>query len=147
MKQKIGFVGLGGMGVPMAANLLAAGYDLVVYNRTAAKAEPLVAKGARRAERAGDVAEPGGIVVSMLADDAAVEAVVTGDDGLAKRLAPAGIHVSMSTVSPAATRKLAAYHASANSMMVWRRCSDARTTPRQSSCASVSRDSRMRRPG
>ena len=57
----------------MAANLLAAGYDLVVYNRTAAKAEPLVAKGARRADRAGDVAEPGGIVVSMLADDAAVE--------------------------------------------------------------------------
>jgi len=118
MKQKIGFVGLGSMGLPMAANLLAAGYDLVVYNRTAAKAEPLVAKGAHRAERAGDVADPGGIVVSMLADDAAVESVVTGDDGLAQRLAPAGIHVSMSTVSPAATRKLAAYHASSGSVMV-----------------------------
>jgi 3-hydroxyisobutyrate dehydrogenase-like beta-hydroxyacid dehydrogenase len=118
MKQKIGFVGLGGMGLPMAANLLAAGYDLVVYNRTAAKADPLIAKGAHRADRAGDVAQPGGIVVSMLADDAAVESLVTGDDGIGRRLAPAGIHVSMSTVSPAATRKLAAYHASANSVMV-----------------------------
>ena len=106
------------MGSPMAANLLAAGYDLDVYNRTAAKAEPLVAKGARRADRAGDVAQPGGIVVSMLSDDAAVESLVTGDDGIGRRLAPAGIHVSMSTVSPAATRKLAAYHASANSVMV-----------------------------
>ena len=106
MKQKIGFVGLGSMGLPMAANLLAAGYDLVVYNRTASKAEPLVAKGAHRAERAADVAERGGIVVSMLADDAALESIVIGDDGIAKRLAPAGIHVSMSTVSPAATPAL-----------------------------------------
>src|SRR5260370_1554265 len=118
MKQKIGFVGLGGMGLPMAANLLAAGYDLVVYNRTAAKAEPLVGKGAHRAERPGDVAGHGGIVVSMLADDAALESIVTGDDGLAKRLAPSGIHISMSTVSPAATRKLADYHATCGSVMV-----------------------------
>src|SRR6266478_564826 len=118
MKQKIGFVGLGSMGLPMAANLLAAGYDLAVYNRTAAKAEPLAAKGARRVDRPGDVAEPGGIVVSMLADDAALEAIVTGDDGLAKRLAPGGIHISMSTVSPATTRKLAPYHASCGSVMV-----------------------------
>src|SRR5260370_37046491 len=111
MKQKIGFVGLGGMGLPMAANLLAAGYDLAVYNRTAAKAEPLVAKGARRADRPGDVAEPGGIVVSMLADDAALEAIVTGDDGLAKRLAPGGIHISMSTVSPVGPSTIPDYHA------------------------------------
>ena len=115
--QKIGFVGLGNMGLPMAENLLAAGYQLIVYNRTASKAEPLVAKGARRAERAGDVAEPGGIVVSMLADDAAVEALVIGE-ALADRLAPDGIHVSMSTVSPALTRKLSAFHAARGSVMV-----------------------------
>ena len=78
MTQKIGFVGLGAMGLPMAANLLAAGFHLTVYNRTASKAEPLVAKGAHRAARAGDVAQPGGIVVSMLADDAALKALVTG---------------------------------------------------------------------
>ena len=115
--QKIGFVGLGNMGLPMAANLLEAGYELIVYNRTAAKAEPLVAMGSRRADRAGDVAQHGGIVVSMLADDAAVEALVTGEM-LAERLAPDGIHVSMSTVSPALTRKLAAYHAARGSVMV-----------------------------
>ena len=118
MTQKIGFVGLGAMGLPMAANLLAAGYHLTVYNRTASKAEPLIAKGARRAERAGDVAHPGGIVVSMLADDASVKALVTGEDALAERIAPDGIHVSMSTVSPAITRELAAYHAARGSVMV-----------------------------
>src|SRR5579862_30647 len=118
MTQKIGFVGLGAMGLPMATNLIAAGFHLTVYNRTASKAEPLVAKGARRADRAGDVAQPGGIVVSMLADDAAVKALVMGPDAIAERLAPEGIHVSMSTVSPAATRELAAYHVSHGSVMV-----------------------------
>jgi len=118
MTQKIGFVGLGAMGLPMAANLIAAGFQLTVYNRTASKAEPLVAKGAHRADRAGDVAHPGGIVVSMLADDASVKALVTGEDALAEHLAPDGIHISMSTVSPATTRELAAYHASHGSVMV-----------------------------
>ena len=118
MTQKIGFVGLGAMGLPMAANLIAAGFHLTVYNRTASKAEPLVARGAHRAERAGDVAEPGGIVVSMLADDASVRALVTGDDALAARLLPDGIHISMTTVSPAATNELADYHASRGSVLV-----------------------------
>ncbi|MGB0062285.1 NAD(P)-dependent oxidoreductase, partial [Candidatus Binatus sp.] len=118
MTQKIGFVGLGAMGLPMAANLLAAGFNLTVYNRTASKADPLVAKGAHRAVRAGDVAHPGGVVVSMLADDASVKALVTGDDALAEHLAPDGIHISMSTVSPATTRELAEYHASHGSVMI-----------------------------
>ena len=118
MTQKIGFVGLGAMGLPMATNLLAAGFHLTVYNRTASKAEPLIAKGARHADRAGDVAHPGGIVVSMLADDASVKALVTGEDALADRIAPDGIHLSMSTVSPATTRELAAYHAMRGSVMV-----------------------------
>jgi 3-hydroxyisobutyrate dehydrogenase-like beta-hydroxyacid dehydrogenase len=118
MAQKIGFVGLGSMGLPMATNLIAAGYHLTVYNRTASKAEPLVAKGAHRAARAGDVAQPGGIVISMLADDAAVRALVMGPDAIAERLAPDGIHVSMSTVAPATTRELAAYHASHGSGML-----------------------------
>jgi len=118
MTQKVGFVGLGAMGLPMAANLLAAGFHLTVYNRTASKADPLVAKGAHRAARAGDVAHPGAIVVSMLADDAALKALVTGPDALAEHLAPDGIHISMSTVSPATTRELAEYHARAGSVMV-----------------------------
>src|SRR5260370_3777179 len=118
MTQNVGFVGLGAMGLPMAANLLVAGFHLTVYNRTASKAEPLVAKGGHRAPRAGDVSHPGGIVVSMLADDASVKALVTGEDAVAEHLAPDGIHISMSTVSPATTRELAAYHASQGSVMV-----------------------------
>ena len=77
-----------------------------------------MAKGAHRVERAGDVAQPGGIVVSMLADDASLKALVTGEDALAEHLAPDGIHISMSTVSPAITRELAAYHAARESVMV-----------------------------
>jgi 3-hydroxyisobutyrate dehydrogenase-like beta-hydroxyacid dehydrogenase len=118
MTQKIGFVGLGAMGLPMAANLIAAGFHLTVYNRTASKGDSLVAKGAHRAARAGDVAQPGGIVLSMLADDASLKALVTGEDALAERLAPDGIHISMSTVSPATTRELAEYHAARGSVMV-----------------------------
>lgn len=106
------------MGLPMASNLIAAGYQLTVYNRTASKAEPLLAHGAHRAARAGDVARPGGIVVSMLADDASLEALVAGEDALAANLGPDGIHVSMSTVSPAITRKLARVHAERESTMI-----------------------------
>ncbi len=106
------------MGAPMASNLLLAGFHLTVYNRTASKAEPLLAKGAHRAARAGDVAHPGGIVVSMLADDASLDHLVTGPDALAERLAPDGIHISMTTVSPAVTRKLASYHEQHGSVMV-----------------------------
>jgi 3-hydroxyisobutyrate dehydrogenase-like beta-hydroxyacid dehydrogenase len=118
MAQEIGFIGLGAMGVPMAANLIAAGFSLTVYNRTASKAEPLVRSGARRAERAGDTARPGGIVVTMVSDDAALEELVLGDAALARRLAPGGIHLSMSTVSAAASRRLAASHAEAGSTLV-----------------------------
>ena len=106
------------MGLPMASNLIAAGYHLTVYNRTASKAEPLLSLGAHRADRAGDVATPGGIVVSMLADDASLEALVSGPDALAEHLAPDGIHISMTTVSPAITRKLARIHADHGSVMV-----------------------------
>ena len=111
MNMEAGFIGLGAMGLPMATNLIAAGVKLRVHNRTASKAEPLVAKGAALATTAGDAAAPGGIVMTMLADDAAVESVVTGADGIAVRLGPGGIHVSMSTIAPATSRRLASYHA------------------------------------
>lgn len=75
ISMEIGFVGLGAMGLPMASNLIAAGHRLTVWNRTASKADPLVVKGAQRAHRPEDVAHPGAIVVSMLADDAALEAM------------------------------------------------------------------------
>jgi 3-hydroxyisobutyrate dehydrogenase-like beta-hydroxyacid dehydrogenase len=111
MKQEIGFVGLGAMGAPMASSLVDAGYILRVYNRTAAKAEPLVKMGATRAEHPGDAARPGGIVITMLADDAALEEVTLGAQGLAERLGRGGTHISMSTVAPGTSRLLAEEHA------------------------------------
>lgn len=117
MPETIGFIGLGNLGRPIAANLLAAGYELLVHNRTAAKADALVALGAKRADRAADAVTPGGIVVTLLWDDASVEDVVTSD-GFLTRLGPGGVHVSMSTISPAGSRSLAALHARHGSVLV-----------------------------
>jgi 3-hydroxyisobutyrate dehydrogenase-like beta-hydroxyacid dehydrogenase len=118
MNLEAGFIGLGSMGLPMAENLLAAGVKLRVFNRTATKAQPLVAKGAMLAPSHGDAAIPGGVVLTMLADDAAVESIVMGEDGIAARLAPGGIHVSMSTIAPSTARRLAQYHAERGSIYV-----------------------------
>ncbi|WP_293900413.1 NAD(P)-dependent oxidoreductase [Phenylobacterium sp.] len=110
MTETIGFIGLGDLGRPIAANLLAAGYGLRVHNRTAAKADALVAQGAHRADRAVDAVRAGGIVATLLWDDASVEEVVTRD-GFLERLGPGGVHISMSTVSPEGSKRLAALHA------------------------------------
>lgn len=110
MAIEAGFIGLGAMGLPMATNLIAAGVTLTVHNRTAAKAEALREKGAIVAARPADAARPGGIVVTMLADDAAVESVVAGADGIAVRLGADGVHLSMSTIAPATARRLARLH-------------------------------------
>ncbi len=110
MAERPGFAGLGNMGLPMARNLLRAGYRLRVYNRTPARAEALVAEGAELVARPRDLAELGGVVFSMVADDAALEAITLGDDGLLAGLAPGGVHVSMSTVSPAMARRMAELH-------------------------------------
>ena len=110
MADLIGFIGLGNMGQAMAGTLLAAGYRLRVYNRTPEKAGPLLAQGAEQTPHPGDVAEPGGIVITMLADDRAVEEVVCAESGILKRLGADGIHLSMSTLSPATARRLAEHH-------------------------------------
>ncbi len=111
MGIEVGFIGLGNMGLPMAEALIDAGMSLTVYNRTATKAEPLVAKGARHAVSAAETAKPGGLAVTMVADDAALESITLGETGLAARLGKGGVHLSMSTVSPALSRRLAEYHA------------------------------------
>ena len=116
MNIEAGFIGLGAMGAPIAANLIEAGVKLAVYNRTAAKAEPLIAKGARKANSPGEATSPGGIVITMLADDAAVESVAMGDNGIAARLGSDGIHVSMSTIAPATAKRLEQYHAERGSI-------------------------------
>jgi 3-hydroxyisobutyrate dehydrogenase-like beta-hydroxyacid dehydrogenase len=109
--MEIGYVGLGGMGHAMASNLISKGHTLRVWNRSPGKAADLVATGATLVEHPGQAAAGDGIVFTMVADDAALEQVVGGPDGIAARLGPGGIHVSMSTVSPETTRRIAALHA------------------------------------
>ncbi len=111
MPETLGFIGLGNMGAPIAANLLKAGYGLRVYNRTAAKAAALVEKGATLASKPADAAQPGGIVVTMVADDRALEDLCLASGSFVERLGPGGIHVSLSTISPATARRLAEHHA------------------------------------
>lgn len=108
--MKLGFIGLGSMGYPMAQNLLKAGYALLVWNRSKEKAADLVAKGARQVDRPADVVAPDGTVITMVADDAALESIVCGPNGIGDQLGHGGIHLSMSTVSPAISRRLAELH-------------------------------------
>jgi 3-hydroxyisobutyrate dehydrogenase-like beta-hydroxyacid dehydrogenase len=109
MKETVGFIGLGGMGLPMATNLLKAGFGLRVYNRTADKARPLLEQGAMLARSPAEAAAPGGIVVTMVFDDRALEEVTVGPGGLLDRLGD-GVHVSMSTIAPRTARRLADLH-------------------------------------
>jgi 3-hydroxyisobutyrate dehydrogenase-like beta-hydroxyacid dehydrogenase len=108
--MKVAFVGLGNMGAPMAANLLRAGHDLVVYNRTPDRARALAAQGARVARSPREAAAGAEVLVTMLADDAAVEAVMLGAEGALEGLARGAIHDSMSTISPDLSRRLRAEH-------------------------------------
>jgi 3-hydroxyisobutyrate dehydrogenase-like beta-hydroxyacid dehydrogenase len=117
MNEMIGFIGLGNLGLPLASNLFNAGYALRVYNRTASKAEPLVAQGAQQVSRPVDAVTSGGIVVTILWGDASVESIVTSD-GFLEQLGAGGIHIAMSTVSPAMSKKLAAIHAQHGSVYI-----------------------------
>lgn len=109
MKQTVGFIGLGGMGLAMASNLLEAGFGLRVYNRTAEKGRSLLERGATLAYSPDETALPGGVVVTMVSDDAAVEEVTLGAHGFLDRLGN-GVHLSMSTIAPRTARRLADAH-------------------------------------
>ena len=106
MKETVGFIGLGNMGSPMALNLLKAGYSLQVFNRTSSKAESLLQQGASQAFSSRAIAEQVTVVISMVADDEALEAVALGEEGILAGLALGGIHVDMSTVLPDTSKKL-----------------------------------------
>lgn len=104
---KLAFCGLGQMGAPMAARLVDAGHDVTVWNRTPARAEPLRERGARVAATPAGAARGAEAAITMLADPAALEAVVLGPDGLAQGLGPGSALIEMSTVGPTAIRQLA----------------------------------------
>jgi len=116
--MKVAFIGLGNMGSAMARNLLRAGHDLAVYNRTRRAADPLEKDGARVAASAREAAVGAEVLVTMLADDAAVEAVIFGDRGAIEGLARGAVHASMSTISHALSRRLAAEHGTRGQLYV-----------------------------
>jgi 3-hydroxyisobutyrate dehydrogenase-like beta-hydroxyacid dehydrogenase len=108
--MKIGFIGLGNMGSAMARNLTKAGHTLTVYNRTRSRADCLAKEGAAVAETPGHAAAKAEIVITMLADDHALEEVMFSPDGIAGGLPAGGLHVGMSTISVALSRRLAEAH-------------------------------------
>lgn len=108
--MKVGFIGLGSMGSEMARNLLKAGHELMVYNRTRSHAEPFAALGARIAATPTEAARDVDAVITMLADDRALEAVVFGSDGIVDSLKEGCAHISMSTISVAFSRRLKEAH-------------------------------------
>jgi 3-hydroxyisobutyrate dehydrogenase-like beta-hydroxyacid dehydrogenase len=114
--MKVGFVGLGQMGRPMAERLAGAGHSVKVYNRTRAAAEPLARAGAKVVERPDEVLDAE-IVVSMLSDDAAVAAVWL-DSGLAARMPAGAVHLNMSTIGMDIARRLSAAHKRGGSLYV-----------------------------
>jgi len=115
--MKVGLIGLGNMGSGMASSLLKGGHDVTVYNRTPSKAQALVGQGARYAAQVADACR-GDAVITMLADDVAVESVVFGDAGVIKNLARGAIHISSSTISVTLSEKMAAEHAASGQWFV-----------------------------
>jgi 3-hydroxyisobutyrate dehydrogenase-like beta-hydroxyacid dehydrogenase len=115
--MRIGFIGLGRMGSGMATNLVKAGHEVTVFNRTPGKVRALVEHGARVAAQVADACR-GDAVITMLANDTAVESVVFGAQGIIASLGKSAIHVSMSTISVALAERLAAAHASAGQRFV-----------------------------
>src|SRR5215470_15934103 len=108
--MKIGFVGLGSMGSAMARNLVKAGHELIVYNRTRSRAEEFRLLGAQVASTPAEAATGIDVLFSMLADDSATEAVVFGPGGLLNALAVGSAHICSSTISVALSRRLANAH-------------------------------------
>jgi 2-hydroxy-3-oxopropionate reductase len=108
LAETVGFIGLGIMGKPMAKNLMEAGYELVVHNRSPEKAEELAAEGATAAGSPREVAEGCDVVITMLPDSPQVEEVLAGEGGVFAGVREGALIVDMSTISPVVTESLAA---------------------------------------
>ena len=106
--NRVGFIGIGRMGLPMARNVLAAGFPLTVFNRTAERCEPLAAEGATVAATPAELAAAADVVVTMVADADAVRGLLEGPDGILAGAAPGLVLAEMSTIGPLAARELAA---------------------------------------
>ena len=116
--MKVGFIGLGDMGQGIVPRLLAAGHEVTGWNRTAGKADPLLELGMEWAESPRQVAAGADVVLSIVTDAAAVEAVAIGEDGIVSGIHPDGIYADMSTIDPDASRRIAAIYAEAGLTML-----------------------------
>ncbi len=106
--MKVGFIGLGIMGKPMSKNLIKAGHELVVYNRTQSKADELVSLGAVRGESPADVASQCSVIITMLPNSPHVREVCLGQNGIAEAAAPGTIVIDMSSIDPVESRAIGA---------------------------------------
>jgi len=116
--ERIGFIGLGIMGKPMAGNLLAAGFDVTVHSRSAGPVDELVAAGATRAEGSAAVAAASDVTITMLPDTADVEQVLTGPGGVIEGTRAGSLVIDMSSIDPEPTRAMAAAFAARDVAMV-----------------------------
>ncbi|MEK6303338.1 MAG: NAD(P)-dependent oxidoreductase [Acidobacteriota bacterium] len=108
--MKVGFIGLGNMGSAIARNLIKSGHNLTVYNRTRRRAEVFASLGARIAETPAEAAADAEALITMLADDAALEGVILSPGNAIEALPAGAVHISMSTISVALSRRLAESH-------------------------------------
>ncbi len=106
--MRVGFVGLGLMGTPMARNIMGGGFPVTVWNRTASKGEPLLAAGATWAESLGELAGQSDVVVTMVTDAAASEKVICGEGGILDHAKPGTIIIDTSSIAPEMFRSIAA---------------------------------------
>jgi len=105
-KERIGFIGTGIMGGPMARNLLKAGYPLTIYNRTKSKAQPLLSEGAAWALNPAEVANNSDVVITCVTDTPDVRQILLGEHGIIEAARPGLVCIDMSTISPSATKEM-----------------------------------------
>src|SRR5271165_6907992 len=108
--MKVAFIGLGNMGAGIANCILDAGHELIVWNRTPAKAEPFVNRGARLAATPRDAAAEAEIVITSLMDDKSILDVTVAPDGLLKGMRPGAVHACVTTISPSCADQLEQLH-------------------------------------
>jgi len=129
-KQKIGWIGLGKMGVPMSKNLIKKGYSVTVYNRTKEKTKELAAEGAKVVDSPKALAAVSEVIISMISDDPVLEEVSIGKNGAFEGAKAGTIYIDMSTVSPVASGRVAEVAGRRASNIYGLQYPEARSSPR-----------------
>ncbi len=138
MEKKIGFIGLGNMGLPMAKNLIEAGYHLQVYNRTTSKAEELNASSITICKTPAQAADGVKILITMLSEDEVLKETVSGENGILTTFPAGAVHISTSTIAPDTSEELYKLHKNSGSIMSPRPYLAALTQPQRGNYLSAS---------